>query len=170
MSCTKNGWTNRDAVWGMDLGEPRKHVLGRGAHWHNPANVIEPFKCGGDVASLSDYFDHVLWSPYGTGQTIIFSSCGFFLILFFLFFLAWSQRSQIGCLPCFYTWCGPSVNLECRSKMCCMQLAENAWPKKSPSGHHRTTLSGYIFAIKAGIDNRKKKLHMLPQYGKLTAH
>jgi len=28
--------------------------------------------------------------------------------------------------------------------------------KKSPSGHHRTTLSGYIFANKACIDNRKK--------------
>jgi len=28
--------------------------------------------------------------------------------------------------------------------------------KKSPSGHHRTTLSGYIFTIKAHIDNRKK--------------
>jgi len=30
--------------------------------------------------------------------------------------------------------------------------------KKSPSGHHRTTLSGYIFATKARIDNRKKLL------------
>jgi len=29
-------------------------------------------------------------------------------------------------------------------------------PKKSPSGHHRTTLSGYIFATKARIDNREK--------------
>ena len=28
--------------------------------------------------------------------------------------------------------------------------------KKSPSGHHRTPLSGYIFANKARIDNRKK--------------
>ena len=28
--------------------------------------------------------------------------------------------------------------------------------KKSPSEHHRTTLSGYIFATKACIDNRKK--------------
>ena len=28
--------------------------------------------------------------------------------------------------------------------------------KKSPSGHHRTTLSGYVFATKARIDNRKK--------------
>jgi len=34
----------------------------------------------------------------------------------------------------------------------------NAGCKKSPSPHHRTTLSGYIFARKAGIDNRKKNL------------
>jgi len=41
--------------------------------------------------------------------------------------------------------------------------------QKSPSGHHRsTTLSGYIFASKAYIDNRKKLvkqqylLHMSP--------
>jgi len=27
---------------------------------------------------------------------------------------------------------------------------------KSPSGYHRTTLSGYIFATKERIDNRKK--------------
>jgi len=30
--------------------------------------------------------------------------------------------------------------------------------QKSPSGHHRTTLLGYIFATKARIDNRKKNL------------
>jgi len=30
--------------------------------------------------------------------------------------------------------------------------------KSSPSGHHSTTLSGYIFATKACIDNRKKTL------------
>jgi len=43
-----------------------------------------------------------------------------------------------------------------------MRLAENTGRKKnrkkSPSGHHRTTLSGYIFAIKACIDNRKKNM------------
>ena len=27
--------------------------------------------------------------------------------------------------------------------MCCARLAGNAGPKKSPSGHHRTNLSGY---------------------------
>ena len=30
-----------------------------------------------------------------------------------------------------------------------MRLAENTGRKNSPSGHHRTTLSGYIFATKA---------------------
>ena len=30
--------------------------------------------------------------------------------------------------------------------------------QKSPSGHHRTTLTGYIFATKARIDKRKKLL------------
>jgi len=45
--------------------------------------------------------------------------------------------------------------------------------KKSPSGHHRTTLSGCIFATKARIDNREKLvkqqylLHLSSQYGKL---
>jgi len=50
--------------------------------------------------------------------------------------------------------------LECRSEICCTRLAENTGRKKitpkSPSGHHRTTLSGYIFATEARIDNRKK--------------
>ena len=45
--------------------------------------------------------------------------------------------------------------------------------QKSPSGHHRTTLSGYIFASKAFIDNRIKVVkqqylfHMSAQYGEL---
>ena len=47
--------------------------------------------------------------------------------------------------------------------------------KKSPFEHHRTTLSGYIFATKVHvcIDNRKKivkqqyLLQMFPQYGEL---
>jgi len=46
--------------------------------------------------------------------------------------------------------------------------------QKSPSGHHCTTLSGYVFTTKARIDNPKKKLvkqqyllHMSVQYGEL---
>ena len=50
--------------------------------------------------------------------------------------------------------------------------------KNGPSGHHRTTLSGYIFATKARIDNRKKLLssnmsstcpHNMANFGPLAA-
>ena len=40
--------------------------------------------------------------------------------------------------------------------MRCTRLAANTGRKKSPSGRHRTNLSGYIFEAKACIDNRKK--------------
>jgi len=35
---------------------------------------------------------------------------------------------------------------------------KNTGRKKSPSGHRHTTLSGYVFAIKARVDNREKNL------------
>jgi len=108
-----------------------------------------------------------------------------FLSIFYLsifLFLAQSQRSQIGCLPYFDTWCGHSANLECRSEVCCTRLAANAGPKKSPkspSGHHPITLSGYVFATKACIDNRKNLLlssnisstclHNMVNFGPLAA-
>jgi len=50
--------------------------------------------------------------------------------------------------------------------------------KNLPSGHHRTTLSGYIFATKARIDNRKNLLssnvsptcpHNMVNFGPLAA-
>jgi len=51
--------------------------------------------------------------------------------------------------------------------------------KDSLSGHHRTTLSGYIFATKARVDNRKKNLldsnipptcpHYMVYFGPLAA-
>jgi len=91
-----------------------------------------------------------LWPPYVIGQAIIFLPYGFFL-----FFLALSQQSDIGCLPYFHTWCGFSANLACRSETCWAWLVENTGRKKSPSAHHHTTLSGYIFATEAHIDNRK---------------
>jgi len=77
-----------------------------------------------------------------------------------IFFLAWSQRAHIGCLPYFDTWCGPSANLECMSETCCARLAGNAGPQNSPKKsspeRHRTNLSGHIFATKARINNRRK--------------
>jgi len=43
--------------------------------------------------------------------------------------------------------------------MYCRRLAGIAGCKKSSSWHHRTTLSGYIFATKARMDNRKNLLN-----------
>jgi len=51
--------------------------------------------------------------------------------IFALWFLSSSFfSSQIGCLPYFYTWRGPSANLECRSEMCCSWLTSNTGRKK----------------------------------------
>jgi len=51
-----------------------------------------------------------------------------------------------------------------RIQNACLKCAASGWLKiqdakltqKIPSAHHRTTLSGYIFATKACIDNLKK--------------
>ena len=78
------------------------------------------------------------------GQAIIFGRCGFFFLSFFLsffisfflsFFLSSSSSSsflaflsgrRLDVYHTFHTRCGhrPSANLECRSEMCCMWLAE----------------------------------------------
>jgi len=79
----------------------------------------------------------------------------FFLSSFF-FFLAYSQRTEVGCLRYFHTWCGLTANLQCMSEMCRTLLCEKIGLKKSPNEHHRTSLSGCIFVTKAYIDNQKK--------------
>jgi len=130
---------------------------------------------------LPRYLVFWLWPPRIADADIIFLPCGFFLLsIFYLFlFLAWSQRSPTGCLPYFYTWRGLSANLECRSEMCCTRLAGNIGrkndAKKSLSAHHRTTLSGYIFASQLRhVSTIGKKIvkqqylpHMSLQYGEL---
>ena len=82
-------------------------------------------------------FLRLLWQPYGIGQTIIFLSCGFFYLLSSFFFSSpILSRRRLD----FHTWCGRSVNLECRSATCCTQLTENTGRKNrqnSPSVHRK---------------------------------
>jgi len=101
------------------------------------------------------------------------SRCGHYTFVLFLsssFFFSSSNLS--GCrLDVYHT--------STHSEMCCMRLAENMGHKKSPSQHHRMTLSGYIFATKACINNRKENLlnsntscicpHNMVNFGPLTA-
>jgi len=64
-----------------------------------------------------------LWPPNRAGHYIL--QLWFLFFFFFFLALAYSQWLQVGCLPYFHTWCGLSVNLECRSEMCCTWLAGN---------------------------------------------
>ena len=52
-------------------------------------------------------------------QTLYFCPVSFFFPRLISAVAEWMS------IPYFGTWCGPSANLECRSEMCCTQLAEN---------------------------------------------
>ena len=94
-----------------------------------------------------------LWS----GRPYIFSCCGLFF--FFLLFFSSPNLSRRRLYVC-------HTSTPCEFRMQVWNLLQAArWKhrtqksrQKSPSRRHRTTLSGYIFATKAHIDNRKKNL------------
>jgi len=81
-----------------------------------------------------------------------------------LSFFAYSQPSQIGCLPYFHS--PHMVWHYCKFRMQVWNVLHAArWKyrvqkiaRTSPSAHHRINLSGYIFATEARIDNRKNNL------------
>jgi len=115
-----------------------------------------------------------LWSPYVTGQTIYIFILSF--VLSSSFFFSSPNLSGRRLDVCHTSTHG--VALECRSETCCMWLAGNAGHKKLPCAHHRTTLSGNIFATKTRIDNWKKLLssnisstcpHNMVNFGLLAA-
>jgi len=91
----------------------------------------------------------------------------------FSFLLAYSQRSQSGCLPYVYEWCDLSANLECRSEMCSTWLAGNTGRKN----HAKIAICalshkfvGLNLRNKACIDNRKNLLNMSPTIWWNSAH
>ena len=112
-----------------------------------------------------------LWPPCVADADIIFLPCGFFLFSF----LVWSQQPQIGCLPYFYTWCGHSANLECRSEMCCTRLAGNTGCKKIATRTPSHNFVGPYLRNEGKYRQLEKKLvkqqylpHMSSQYGGWT--
>jgi len=76
-----------------------------------------------------------------------------------------------------YTWRGPSANLECRSEMCCWQLAANTGRKKVAKNRHLGTIAQLRQAISSQLRHAStigKKLikqqyllHLSLQYGEL---
>jgi len=109
--------------------------------------------------------------------TLYFLPCGFFLLSFFFLFLVYSQRSQVGCLPYFYTWRSHSANLECRSEMCCTRLAGNTGRNNDAKNRNLRTITQICRAVSSELRHVStigKKLvkhqylpHMFSQYGKL---
>jgi len=92
-------------------------------------------------------------------QTWTFFSCLSLFYVTVLFLSFWYTiicvlLAQVYCIFCgnlsWFLW-SPYVTGQARWK-----YRMQKWCKKTPSEHHRTTLSGYIFATKARIDNRKK--------------
>ena len=104
-------------------------------------------------------------------------SCSFFFFFFFFSSPDLSRRR----LDVYHTICLPHDVALVRIWNACLKCAARGSLKiqdaknrqKSPSGHHRTTLSGYLFATRACVDNRKKTVkqqylpHMLLQCGEL---
>ena len=90
------------------------------------------------------------------------SRCGHYIFaLWFLSFFFFSPNLSGRRLDVYHTsthGVAFSANFECMSEICCTRLAEIHDAKKSPSRHHRTILSGHVFATKACIDNRKKNM------------
>jgi len=87
----------------------------------------------------------------------------FLLSSIFFYFLAYSQRSQTGCLP-YYTWCDTSANLECRSETCysaTRSSLEMQDQKIAKHGHHRTTCRAISSQLRVdcALRNVNEQLH-----------
>jgi len=108
-------------------------------------NVYKLFKKNCHVLA---FFMAALRSRCGHNTFDLWLTCGFFfLLLLLLLLLAYSQPSQIGCLPYLYTWCGLSVNLERRSEVCCARLVKIQDAKKCPKIRHLRTITQLCWAV-----------------------
>ena len=96
-----------------------------------------------------------LWNRAGH---YIFVLC--FLLSIFFFFLSAPilsrQKLDVYHLHYGHTWCGRSANLECKSEMCCMRLAENTERKKSPKIRHLGTIAQLCQAISSQLTHYRQ--------------
>ena len=116
------------------------------------------------MAALCNRADHYIFAMW-------------FLLLLSIFFFSSPNLSSHRLDAYFYTRCGPSTNSECRSEICCMRLAGNAGPKKSPKIRHLGTIAQLYRAISSQLRHvstiGKKPVkqqclpHMSLQYGEV---
>jgi len=161
----------RSLVWGTPANFNGFRVLAALMHGTLSVGVSQTMRCWTEGATyIWQGGHHVGHCPH---------SSSFYLSSFYLFFLAYSQLSQIEHAAYFCTWCGHSANLGCRPKMCCMRLTENAGHKKSPKIRYLGTIAKLCRVIssqlrhKSAIGRKLLKqqylLHVSSQYGELRA-
>ena len=83
-----------------------------------------------------------LWSPNRAGHYILH----LWFLSFFLFSYLFSAVADL-----MSTMLPHIANLECRSERCCMRLAEDAGPKKSPQIRHLGTIAQLCRAISSQL-------------------
>ena len=103
--------------------------------------VIFSMSCRICAVLLLLYAHLVMAALWNSAGHYIFALWFLLSSFFLLVFLAQSQRSQSGCLPYFYTWCGFSANLGCRSEMYCTRLAGNTGCKNDAKNRHLGTIA-----------------------------
>jgi len=120
---------------------------------------------------IFSFVTHLLWPPYVIGGALYFCpviSIFFYLLSFFPCLISAIAEWMSAILPhmaWLHVW-----NVLHRT---CWKYRTQKGRQNSPSGHHRTTLLGYIFTTKACINNWKKLikqqyvLQMSPRYGEL---
>ena len=101
----------------------------------------------GAPLQISTGFASCLWSPYVIGQTIIFLSCDFYLLPFFLFF---SPNLSGRRLDVYHT-SAHGVALV-RSARGSLKIQDAKMTQKIAIWASSHNFSGYIFATKARID------------------
>jgi len=109
---------------------------------------------------------YLLWPPYIADADIIFSFRGFFFFSRII-----SVVAEWICLPYFYTWCGFSTNLECRSENV---LHAACWKYRMQNGaktRHLRTIAQLCPAVSSTIGKKTFKhqylLNTSSQYGEL---
>jgi len=90
--------------------------------------------------TVSSELYRFLWPSIRAGHSVFVLWFLYFFFFFFVF-LAYSQRSEIGCLPYFHTWCGLSANLEYMSEMCCTRIAKNTGRKNYAKNRRLRTIA-----------------------------
>ena len=131
-------------------------------------NITRPF----EAENPRHFAPAWLWSPYGIGQTIIF--CLWFLLsFFFLFFVAYLSGRRLD--VCHTSTHGVALvqisdaGLKHAARGS-LKIQDAKKSPKSPSGHHRTTISSqlrHVSTIGEKLVKQRYLIRMFPQYGEL---